>query len=493
MAAKLPLHYTKEMFDACRCQDSLRDYVRIAWPHIEPQPFVPNWHIDAVCDHLEAVLQGHIRNLVINIPPRHSKSLVTCVMWPSWTWGPKNLPHIRWLTSSYAQSLSIRDSVKCRRLIQSPWYQKFWGSRFRLMGDQNAKERYDTDKGGYRLATSVGGSNTGEGGDIIIIDDPHNVQDVESDAVRTSALEWLDGVMSTRANNPKSSAFVIIMQRSHFDDMTGHVLKQGGYELLSLPAEFEPETRCRTSIFVDPRTRPGELLNPARFGEEEIRVLKVKMGTYAYNAQMQQRPAPISGGIFKTSWWKYYDHIPEDLEFLYQTWDLTFKDTKGSARVSGQVWGQRGANFYLLDEVCEHLSFTKTVQAIRSMTEHWPRATAKYVEEKANGAAVIDYLKDEIPGIIAVNPDADKVSRAHAVTPLVEAGNVFLPNPAIRPWVKDFVEELSQFPLAFYKDRVDAFTQGIRETMKRRASREIPEIVSLTQNSIWSDAVAEYR
>src|SRR5271168_4065422 len=193
---------------------SLREFVRQAWRVVEPStPFVPGWHIDAIIDHLEAVTRGDIRNLLINVPPRHMKSLLVSVFWPAWEW--IQYPERRWLYSSYAAALSTRDSVMCRRLIESPWYRSRWGHVYSLTGDQNAKTRFDNSRSGYRLSTSVGGSVTGEGGDRIVCDDPHNVSDVASDATRKSAIDWWDIAMSTRVNDPKTSAMVIVMQRCH--------------------------------------------------------------------------------------------------------------------------------------------------------------------------------------------------------------------------------------------------------------------------------------
>ena len=217
---------------------SLREFVRQAWHVVEPAtPYIPGWHLDAICDHLEAVSRREIRNLLINMPPRHMKSLAVSVFWPCWEWA--TWPERKWLFSSYAASLSIRDSLKCRRLIESPWYQANWGDRFQLTGDQNAKQRFENNKSGYRLATSVGGTATGEGGDRIVVDDPHNVNEAESDLVRRGVIDWWDQVMSTRLNDPKTGAKVIVMQRVHEADLAGHVLAQGGYEHLCLPAEYE--------------------------------------------------------------------------------------------------------------------------------------------------------------------------------------------------------------------------------------------------------------
>ena len=227
---------------------SLLAFVKLAWPILEPaNPLVESWHLDALCDHLQAVTTGGIRNLLINIPPRHMKSLAVCVFWPAWEWITH--PHRRFLFASYAMSLSERDSVKCRRLMESQWYQQFWGDRFQLCGDQNTKLRYDNDKAGHRIATSVGGSATGEGGDYVIVDDPHNVIDRESQTLREEALTWWDETMSTRLNDPRSGAKIIVMQRIHEKDLSGHVLEQGGYEHLFLPAEFEPARRCVTTLW----------------------------------------------------------------------------------------------------------------------------------------------------------------------------------------------------------------------------------------------------
>src|SRR5580704_15539552 len=251
-----------------------REFVRQAWPIIEPlTPFVPGWHIDAIIDHLEAVTRGEIRNLLINVPPRHMKSLLVSVLWPAWEW--IRHPERRWLFSSYAASLSIRDSIKCRTLIESPWYQSFWGDRFALASDQNTKTRFDNDRSGYRIATSVGGTATGEGGDRIVCDDPHNVQDAESDSIRKATLDWWDVVMSTRVNDPRTAAKVVVMQRCHQRDLSGHLLERGGWEHLCLPAEYEGPTRTTSISWSDQREQQGELLWPERFGPREIEDLKI--------------------------------------------------------------------------------------------------------------------------------------------------------------------------------------------------------------------------
>ena len=463
---------------------SLHEFVRQAWHVIEPlTPFVAGWHIDAIIDHLESVTHGDIRQLLINVPPRHMKSLLVSVLWPAWEWILH--PERRWLYSSYAATLSIRDSVKCRTLIESLWYQSFWGDRFALSSDQNTKSRFNNDRSGYRIATSVGGAATGEGGDRIVCDDPHNVQEAESDAIRLSTTDWFDQVMSTRVNDPRTAAKVVVMQRCHQQDLSGHLLAQGGWEHLCLPAEYEGPTRATSIGFLDPRKNHGELLWPERFGPPEIEALKISLGSYGAAGQLQQRPSPAGGGMFKREWFRYWQprganlppvivrlpdgtvrsiiaiEVPHRVDEQIQSWDCSFKDLLTSDFVVGQVWARCGNMFLLGDQVRARLDCPATVRAVRGLTQKWPGTMAKLIEDKANGSAVIQMLSNEIPGLLPVNPQGGKIARAAAVSPLVEAGNVYLPHPDFAPWVNDFIEECIAFPNGAHDDQVDAMTQAL--------------------------------
>lgn len=476
---------------------TLHEFACEAWHVLEPAtPFVDSWHIGAICEHLQAQTDGQIRRLLINMPPRHMKSLLVAVLWPMWEWTFK--PSVRWLYSSYAFALSKRDSLKCRRLIESVWYQSNYGHVFHLTTDQNEKARFENNKTGYRLATSVDGTNTGEGGQRLVIDDPHNIKEIESDTQRESVIEWFDGVMSTRFNDPKTGTVTIVMQRGHEKDLSGHVLEQGGYDHLCLPAEYEPypfvdigamidsEGKRITSLgWTDPRTEIGSLLCTERFGPEEIEALKKSLGSYRAAGQLQQRPSPAQGLIFKKHWWRFWhpkdrplpavpvrlddgtifycpcEPLPDSFEQQLQSWDMTFKDTKGTDFVVGQVWGRQAANKFLLDQIRERLSFTKTCEALKKLSEKWPKATLKLVEDKANGPAVISALSSSIAGLVAVEPEGSKESRAHAVSPEVEAGNVYLPHPSIAPWIDAFIHEHGAFPNGANDDQVDGTTQAL--------------------------------
>lgn len=478
------------------CERSLRQFVKFGWHQVEPaaQVFQSNWHIDAICEHLEAVTRGQIRNLIINVPPRHSKSTIVSVMWPAWEWGPAKQPGTRWLCCSYAAHLSRRDSMKCRKVIESKWYRDKWGHVYRLAPDQNAKEYYENDKSGRRVATSIGGGNTGEGGDRLVIDDPHEAGNSTSDSALESVIQWYSTSMSTRANDPKKGSLCLIGQRVHHNDLTGYLMDLRGndFDMLILPGEYERATRCHSSLgFVDPRVNEGDLLWPERYGKDEIGRLKRELGSANYIAQVQQRPSAAEGSIFKREWFATrYSESPRAIAArchrVIQSWDCAFKDAETSSYVVGQVWGIAGVDRYLLAERREHLSFTATRAAIKAMAASWPEADLILIEDKANGTAIIDDLRRAISGVVAVSPEGSKEARAAAVTPECESGNVILPSEQIAPWVEDYIEELCQFPRGRYNDRVDATSQALTRLKTMLQDGAPPPITLFERESLWN-------
>jgi predicted phage terminase large subunit-like protein len=466
---KLP---SLEQIDAELARRSLSEFIKQAWHVVEPAtPYVHGWHIDAICEHLEAVSRGQIRNLLINMPPRHAKSLIVSVFWPCWEW--LHWPEHRWLFSSYAQVLSTRDSLKCRRLIQSPWYRKHYGHIYQLSGDQNQKTRFENNQQGYRIATSVGGSGTGEGGDRIVVDDPHNVSEGESDAVRQSTLQWWDETMSTRGNDPKTVAKLIIMQRVNQYDLSGHVLAQGGYEHLCLPAEFESPTeespRKITSIgWTDPRQEEGELLWPERFGQTELDELKLRLGIYGAAGQFQQRPSPRGGGLIKEHWFKPYKALPK-IAYIIQSWDTAFKTKQeNDYSVCLTVGISTDGEYYLINCYQGKLEFPELKKMMAELWFKYQPYTI-LIEDKASGQSLIQEMKRPVEypeksvqihklPIKDIKFDIDKVARANACTTIIET-NVFIPEAA--HWKKEYVKELTTFPAAAHDDQVDATTQAL--------------------------------
>lgn len=443
--------------------------MRWAWPIVEPpsRAFVPGWHIEAVCEHLEAVTQGAIRRLVINIPPRHMKSLAVSVFWPAWAWIER--PELRFLCASYAQSLSTRDSVRCRRLVESPWYRRNFGRSFALRPDQNEKARFENDRNGARLATSVGGAALGEGGDVIVVDDPHNAREALSEARRRAVLAWWDEAMTTRLNDPAGGAMVIVMQRLHEQDLTGHVLEQGGFEHLMLPAEFEPERRSVTSIgFADPRREAGEPLWPARFPPSRLAEWKKRLGSYGAAGQLQQRPAPRGGGLIKLDWFARYKEPPALPSRVVLSWDTAFKPGAGNDFSVCTVWAEGERGYYLLDLFRARLGYPALKRAALALAAKW-RPNAVLIEDKASGQSLIQDLCAEtrLP-VVALKGKGDKTVRLAAESPAIEAGRVHLPEAA--PWLADFEAEIAAFPNAAHDDMADSLSQFLAWARRRGAT-----------------------
>lgn len=450
---------------------SFYDFVKMVWPLVEHgRVFVDNWHIEAICAHLEAVYRGEVKRLVINVPPGSMKSLLTSVMWPVWCWIQD--PGWRFILGSFDESLvGRRDGGKVIDIIRSKWFSTRWGDRVMIKGKDPSIGEFYTTKGGMRFATSVGGKVLGRHAHVFIVDDPTKPQTM-TDATLADARRWKQETASSRML--PGGAYVLIMQRLHSNDLAGAAEEENEsedgtkYDFLRLPMRFEAESRCTTSIgFTDPRTQEGELLWPAYKDEAEVTQQEKDMGgkeSATVAAQLQQRPAPAKGLIFQKDWWKYYTELPTSFDFVIDSWDCAFKDTDGSDFVAGQRWGMKGSSFYLFPfRVKKRLSFVKTCAAVKALRERTdlPKALGILIEEKANGAAVINALQKEVPGLIPILPEGGKVARANAITPLYEAGNVFHPDKTIAPWIEDHEASLLKFPKGKNDDDVDAETQAL--------------------------------
>jgi len=446
---------------------SLKEFTKNSWATIEPgRDFYDNWHIDAVSEHLQAVVNGQIKRLIINIPPRHMKSISVAVALPAWTW--THCPQKRFLFASYAGSLSIRDSVKCRRLIDSAWYKSYFGDSFELTTDQNQKQRFENNKTGYRIATSVDGALTGEGGDIIVIDDPHNVREAESSTVRQGVLEWWDQAMQTRLNDPKTGCFVIIMQRVHENDLTGHIIAndlKNEWDHLCLPARYEighPTPTKSRLFFTDPRTKEGQLLWPERIDNNTLTVLEKSLGSYASAGQLQQRPMPKGGGILKKEWWVPWekDDLPQ-IDYVIQSWDTAFSEKEKTSYSARTTWGafthKGSVCAIVLDMWYGRVSYPDLRKiAQQSYEEYEPDAVL--IEKKASGQSLLQDLRMAGIPVLSYLPDRDKVARAHSSSVLLEDGKIYYPYN--KKWAKDLIEICSAFPAGDNDDIVDTCTQA---------------------------------
>ena len=441
-------------------RQSMSRFITDHWRYVDPVDYMHNWHIDCISEHLEAIRDGQLKRLIINIPPRNMKSLSVSVFFPAWLW--LNDPSKSFLFASYAQSLSIRDSVKCRRIIQCPVYQQSMKELypdFALTSDQNTKIRFDNNYQGYRLATSVGGALTGEGADIIVIDDPHNVVEGESEAVRNATLQWWDEAMSTRLNNPRTGVYIIIMQRVHEEDLTGHILagNHSEYDHLCIPAEYEGNRIVSSIGWKDIRKEENELLWEERISRSELDELKTKLGEYGTAGQLQQRPAPRKGGMFKPENAEVVDVIPAGISSCTRYWDKAGTKDAGCYTAGVKIAKLTDGRFIVLDVVrgqWEALQREKNIKQTAELDGHSVRIGLEQ-EGGSGGKESAQATVRNLAGYIVNtdHPTGDKVTRAEPFAVQMNAGNVLLLRGS---WNKAYLDELRMFPAGKYKDQVDA-------------------------------------
>lgn len=457
-------------------------FIRDAWPIVEPgKEFTYGWHVDAIAEHLMAVHQGQINQLIINIPPRFSKSTTVAVMWPAWAW--TSWPSIQWLAASYALDLATRDNVKCRDLILSDWYMERFGDKVKIKGDQSEKTKFHNTKNGYRQSTSVGAQTTGHGGDILLLDDPHNTTEENSEVKIENAVHWYKNAFSNRLNDQKKGAIVVIMQRVSHKDLTGVLLKEGGWDHLMLPMEFEPHRRCSTSLgFKDPREKAGELLCPDRVGPVELVRMKKKMTRYAVASQLQQNPSPEEGGIIKKGDWRpWHGKLPE-FDMFVQAYDTAFEPKEINDCSARTTWGIFQCLYrledpkggmkeewryaaMLLERMNKRLEYPDLRAEAKRAHHDW-KAETLLIEKKASGHSLIQELKRSGLPVHAWDPRNDsKVARANAASLAFEQGNIWY--DANKPDLMEVIDQCANFPNDDHDDMVDTVTMFVLYARKR--------------------------
>jgi len=497
-----------------------------------------------MCEHLEAVTNGEINRLLINVPPGAMKSLTVSVFWPCWEL--IKAPHTRYVCASHSQTLAIRDNLKARRLVQSQWYQERWGSSVKLTSDQNAKTKWETSATGCREAVAAGGI-TGIRGDRVIIDDANSVESAGSDAMRSAVRDWFLEAVPLRLNNPAESAIIVIEQRLHEEDVSGTIISKGlGYEHLCLPMEFDPLRKCVTSIgFEDPREEDGELLFPERFPAEVVERDKRVMGPYAVSGQFQQTPTPRGGGIIKREWWRVWDAEEaaaqgmnrEDsfppMDYIVASLDTAFTEKQENDPSALTIWGiwQRASHEasalvsrqtrIMVEDGRDTIPCAMLMNAwAKRLTLHGPE-TARFpnerdadylarskenwglvewvihscnrfkvdlllIESKANGIDVANEIKrlNRNAGwsVRLVNPgNADKVARAYAVQASFSNGAIFAPD---RSWADAVITQCESFPKGAHDDLVDSTTQALKYLRETGLLRRPDEIAADTVASM---------
>jgi len=494
------------LLDKADCEDSFVDFIKLAWHVVEPgQDYVHNWHIDMIAAHLTAITdemmiddEKYYNRLLINVPPGAMKSLLTNVFWPAWEWGPRNMPHLRYVCASHGQELAIRDSTKMRRLIQSEWYQSLWGDRVTLTGDQNAKTKFENTATGFRQAVAAGGI-TGARGDRVIIDDPHTVESAASDQMRSTTIDWFLQAVPTRLNNPDKSAIVVIMQRLHEEDVSGVILDKGlGYDHIMLPMEYEPLRAAPTMLgWEDQRETLGELLFPERFPEHVVERDKRAMGPYAVSGQFQQIPTPADGGIIKRDWWQLWEHesFPA-FDYIIASLDTAYTEKTENDPSALTIWGvytedpisteamkkplglkdmfqkERGykaphPKVMLVNAWAERLELHQLVTKVAETLKKY-KADAILIEDKAAGHSVAQELRRLYNHlgfmVITDNPNGiDKRSRLYSVQHIFAEGLVYAPD---KSWADMVITQSAIFPKGKHDDLVDTVSMALRHLRK---------------------------
>jgi len=462
---------TDDLAEKILCERSFVDFFRLAWPHFDPAQYMHNWHIDAICEHLQACIEGKINRLIINIPPGFGKTAIVSVTFPAWVWAID--PTKKFLTASHSAKLAERDSRGFRNLIMSSFYQKHWGRKVKLITNQI--QTIENSELGYKSIATVGGNTTGKRGNIQIIDDPSDATQILSSVKRMMPIEWYRSTMATRVNDPKTAIRILVMQRLDELDLTGYLLNSGLWEHLCIKMEYEGGDKPTSIGWTDPRKQIGELLWPEKEGPEEIEIHKSELGSYGYAGQMQQSPVPRDGGYIKIEDIRFYKELPKVKGYSW-SWDTALKTGQNNDYTVGMLWAECDDGYYLVDCFRDKISYPALKSTLITLYDR-QKSSEVLIEEKSSGDPLVQELKRSTPiPIIGIIPGgkksgvpASKEEKVIMVMPLFEAGKVHLPEG--EPWARDVIEEWTRFPKAPHDDTVDAMSQYLCRKISNRGKR----------------------
>lgn len=431
--------------------------------------YIPNWHINLIGQYLDKVRKGEIKRLIINMPPRALKSVCVSVAWPAWLLGHD--PTLRIMVASYSQMLSVKHSMDCRTIMESNWFKDLFPKSI-LSQSHNQKAKFMTTEHGFRFATSVGGSATGEGGDILIIDDPHNPSHIHSHKMRSKTIDWFEQTFATRLNNRSNGAIVVVMQRLHEEDLCGHLISNfpGRWEVLKLPAIYHEATKISLS-YRDVDIAAGECLHKTRDDLDSLLSLEREIGKYNFAAQYLQEPIAAQSLLLEKKDIIFSDINLDDMEYYVQSWDTAIKISSSCDYSVCTTWGVKGGNYYLVDMLRQRLDYPSLKEKARKLSKRWnPKIIL--IEDKASGQSIIQDLRaDGVQNIVPQKPKLDKITRFAAVMPLFQEGRVVLPSSV--NWLHDFLQEVTLFPNSRNDDIVDSVSQflGYMKELKRKVIR----------------------
>lgn len=473
------------------CKRSLANFIRRAWHVVEPaQPYSHGWHIDAICEHLEAVHNGQSKRLAIAVPPGSMKSLSSSVLFPAWEWGPLGATAMRTIATSHSENLAIRDNLRAKRLIESEWYQSAW-PEVKLTRDQQSKSNFENTSTGFRQASPFT-SLTGKRGDRVIIDDPLSVDGANSDQVRSKVLETFTEAVPTRLNSPENSAIVVIAQRLHEQDVIGYIEANGlGYDYLMIPMEFDPTRKCYTSIgWEDPRTEENELMFPERFPRTVVERDKKILGSYAVSSQFQQLPIPRQGGLFQPDRIKIVDSLPFNEDLIYcRGWDLAGTEGAGAYTVGVLLAYSRDTKRFIIVDVRRERLGPQGVRTLMTKTAERDGFDVPIVFPQDPGQAGKSQVQDIVADLAGfrVTPErqtGSKELRAEPLAAQIEAGNVDM---VFAPWNEEFLKEMRFFPRGRYKDQVDAVSSAFNFLAPKTRKKDHALHIGGEKNSNWAD------
>jgi len=445
------------------CRENFSFFIREAFKVINPgTKFICNWHIDLICHYLDGIYSGKIKRLIINIPPRSLKSTIVSVCWPAWLIG--NNPSKRIICASYSQQLSDKLAVESRHLLKSSFFSEVF-PKVKIVADQNKKNKFIVSDRGFRFSTSVGGTTTGEGGDVLILDDPHNALDVYSPKKREKTINWFQQSFLSRLDDKKNGSIVIVMQRLHHQDLTGFLLENNlhEWEILKIPIIADEDIRFQFDGRIYEYIK-NELLHPQRDSFEEIEKLRNAMGSHIFNAQYMQNPLALGGGMIKSSWLNYYQDFPQDLGEIIQSWDTAIKSGDNNSYSVCSTWKTTKGKFFLLDIYRERIEYPELKKKIIELYEKW-KPIKVLIEDKASGQALLQELRQDhwsIP-LVAIQVHRDKFTRFASATTLFESGRVMLPKNG--HWRTEYEQELLSFPNGSNDDQVDSTAQYLNYIM----------------------------
>lgn len=439
------------------------------------KPYIHGKHIEAMSHLLEQCRLGLVNRAIINVPPRYMKSVCGSIAFPAFLLGRN--PELRILCLSYGDTLAAEMSSQCRRIMQSSLYQEIFPST-RISPHKNTEFHFATTAGGFRRASSFGGALTGLGGDFIIIDDPIKADDALSAARRKEVIDRFENTILSRLDDKKNGCIILIMQRLHLDDLTGHLLQKEGWTHLSLPAIAEVEQDIPIGNGKTWHRSPGGVLHPDYESLETLNMLKESMGSFAFSAQYQQRPVPEQGEIFKWEKFQFYDELPRfrNGDRYVMSWDTAMKDGELNDYSVCTVWQiYRDKYYYLVDVIRKKMLYPELIKTVYAEASKYPIVEILF-EDAASGTILYQEVSKNydlpIDRVACIRPEDNKVARAAAVTNLIEAGRVFIPRQA--PWRDALHHECMQFPNGRHDDQVDSMVNFLRwETRQKNIIRPV--------------------